>query len=105
MTRFQHNEQWFDVVPGPNGWDVQRLSTTGPAAVVGTSLFAGASADQALALARALVAEVQPVGVRLVPPDLSHSIRAGDLRIVPPDVAHPNFIRWTTDSTSFRKQS
>lgn len=104
MTRFRYNDIDFLVEANGPAWDLIRLGAEGARAVVGSALFAGASAEEASARAQALARAIHPVGVKIVGPDVAHPQRIGDLKIVGPDVTHPNFIRWEKDSVSFPAQ-
>ena len=101
MTSFTHNDAEFRVEPTGRGWTIFRERPGGASAPIATGLFAGSSEAEAQARARALVKALDPVGIRLVGPDLTRTLRSGDLKIVGPDVAHPNFVAWEKDSASF----
>ena len=103
MTRFSYNDAEFWLEPAGPGWTILRQRAGGSPAPIATGLFAGSSEHEAETRARELVKAIDPVGIKLVGPDLTRSLRAGDLRIVGPDVAHLNFIAWDKDSTSFPK--
>jgi hypothetical protein len=103
MASFFYNDSEFIVSPG--GWDVVRKLPDGTTVMVGTNLFDGLSPDEAEAKARALVQAPNPVGVKIVGPDVNHPNKIGDLKIVGPDITHPNFIYWDKDSSSFPKGS
>lgn len=103
MTRFTYNDAQFWLERAGQGWTILRQHAGGSAAPVATGLFAGSSEQEAEGRARALVKTIDPVGIRLVGPDLTRTLRSGDLRIIGPDVAHPNFISWDKDRTSFPK--
>lgn len=101
MQRFEHNDHGYGVEAAGTAWKVLRLDGEGAAAVVGCGLFEGAGPEEAAERARHLVARLDPVGVRIVPPNVSRPQAAGDLKIVPPDVARPVFVGWQADSTRF----
>jgi len=101
MANFKYNDMEFAVVAAGAAWDIQRVQPGGATAVVGTGLFAGASAADAEAKGLALVKAIYPVGIKVVGPDVAHPNMIGDLKIVGPDVTHPNFIYWDKDSASF----
>ena len=103
MTRFTYNDAEFWLEPAAQGWTILRRHAADAAAPIATGVFPGSSEAEAEARARALVKAIEPVGIKLVGPDLTHSLRSGDLRIVGPDVGRPNFIAWDKDSTSFPK--
>ena len=103
MSSFFYNDSEFIVIA--SGWDVVRKMPDGKTVMVGANLFAGATAAEAEEKARALVRSTNPVGVRIVGPDVNHPNMIGDMKIVGPDVAHPNFIYWDKDSSSFPKGS
>ena len=96
MKSFTYNDSEYSVEPATNGWDIvcQR----------GSRLFAGTSQGEALERARALVRLINPVGIKVVGPDVTHPNMIGDLKIVGPDVTHPNFIYWDKDSSSCPQQ-
>ena len=101
MANFKYNDMEFAVAAAGAAWDILRQLPGGATAVVGASLFAGASAAEAQTKALALVKAIHPVGIKVVGPDVAHPNMIGDLRIVGPDVTHPNFITWDQDSASF----
>jgi hypothetical protein len=101
MTRFTYNDLAFSLTAAGEGWDLTRHASSGLQAQVGTGLFKGLSADEALARGQALIQVIYPVGIKLVGPDVAHPALVGELQIVGPNVAHPNFIHWNTDSSSF----
>jgi hypothetical protein len=105
MTRFSYNdaEFWLEWGGQGQGWTILCRRADGSASPIATGLFGGASEQEARGQARELVKAIDPVGIKLVGPDLTRSLRSGDLRIIGPDVAHPNFILWDKDSTSFPK--
>ncbi|MFA5041153.1 MAG: hypothetical protein WC464_05930 [Bdellovibrionales bacterium] len=103
MPSFFYNDSEFIVRTG--GWDVIRKLPDGKTVMVGANLFEGLSPAEAEAKARLLVRATNPVGVKIVGPDVNHPSKIGDLKIVGPDVAHPNFVYWDKDSTSFPKGS
>lgn len=102
MTSFTYNDQVFSLAAAGDTWDITRGAAGQGMALVGTGLFKGLPADEALVRAQALVHAIYPVGIKLVGPDVAHPALVGDLRIVGPNVAHPNFIHWDKDSTSFQ---
>lgn len=107
MANFKYNDMEFAVQAAGAAWDILRVqpSVSGNVSVVvGTGLFAGASAADAQAKGQALVKAIYPVGVKIAGPDVAHPHMIGELRIVGPDVAHPNFIHWDKDSASFPAQ-
>lgn len=103
MPSFFYNDSEFIVKAG--GWDVIRKMPDGKTVMVGTNLFEGLTPAEAEEKARALVHVTNPVGVRVVGPDVNHPNMIGGLKIVGPDVAHPNFVYWNKDSSSFPKGS
>ena len=103
MTRFTYNDAEFWLEPEAQGWTILRQRGEGAPAPIATGLFVGSSEQEANARAQTLVKTIDPVGVKLVGPDLTHSLRAGDLRIIGPGVGRPTFVAWDKDSTSFAK--
>ncbi len=103
MTKFFYNDAEFEVVP--SGYDIRRKMSDGSFSLVGANLFPGMTAAEAQEKAQALVKSVQPVGVKIVGPDVTRPNKVGDLKIVGPDVTRPNFIYWDKDSSSFPKNS
>lgn len=103
MTKFFYNDAEFVVVP--SGYDIRRMKPDGSYSLVGSNLFGGLSAAEAEAKAHALIKSVQPVGVKIVGPDVTRPNKVGDLKIVGPDVTRANFICWDKDSSSFPKNS
>lgn len=101
MIHFIYNDTAYTVTSTGAAWDLTRTDAGGRVATVGTGLFAGVPASEVAARARALVQTLNPVGVRLVGPDVAHPLTVGDLRIVGPNVGHPNFVHWDQDSSSF----
>ena len=101
MQSFRYNDIDFSLTAAGSAWDLGRRSADGREAVVGTGLFAGTAADEALVRARALAKAIYPAGIRIVGPDVDHPLKIGDLKIVGPDVTHANFVYWDKDSTSF----
>lgn len=101
MSSFTYNDLVFSLTASGDSWEITRDAARGAKAQVGTGLFKGQPADEALAHARALVAAIYPVGIKVVGPDVAHPALVGDLKIVGPNVAHPNFINWNADSSSF----
>lgn len=99
MTKFFYNDAEYTVEP--SGYDICRLMPDGSTSFVGANLFPGMTADEAEAKAKALVKSIQPVGVKVVGPDVSRPNMIGDLKIVGPDITRPNFVYWDKDSTSF----
>jgi hypothetical protein len=104
MANFTYNDMEFAVNAAGAAWDILRMLPGGASAVVGTGLFAGASAADAQTKGLALVKAIYPVGIKVVGPDVAHPNMIGDLKIVGPDVTHPNFIYWDQDSVSFPAQ-
>lgn len=104
MANFQYNDMEFAVNAAGAAWDILRMLPGGASAVVGTGLFAGASAADAQAKGLALVKAIYPCGIKVVGPDVTHPNMIGNLKIVGPDVTHPNFIYWDKDSASFPAQ-
>ena len=102
MTRFTYNDQTFSLNASGDTWDITREASGKAPAQVGTGLFTGLNAEQALLRATDLVKAIYPVGIKVVGPDVAHPALVGDLKIVGPNVAHPNFINWDKDSTSFQ---
>jgi len=100
MTCFCYNDMEFALEPISDAWEIVRQRADGTWAVTATGLFPGVTASEAGDRARALVQTIYPVGVRIVPPDVTHPTRIGELKLVPPDVTHPNFIHWDRDSSS-----
>ena len=103
MTKFFYNDSEYTVEP--SGYNIRRLMPDGSIAFVGANLFPGMAASEAEAKAQALVKSIQPVGVKVVGPDVSRPNMVGDLKIVGPDITRPNFVYWDKDSTSFSKIS
>ena len=101
MANFNYNDMAFAIEAAGSAWDILRVLPGGATAVVGTGLFAGATAADAQAKGLALVKAIYPVGIKVVGPDVAHPNMIGDLKIVGPDVTHPNFIYWDQDSASF----
>jgi len=89
-----YNGKRFLLSRGKRGWDI----LVDGKGTLGAGLFEGASEEEALVRAKALIKDVHPVGIRLVGPDVTRSTRVGDLRLVPPNVTRPNFILWDKDS-------
>ncbi|MFA4995136.1 MAG: hypothetical protein WC521_07540 [Bdellovibrionales bacterium] len=103
MASFIYNDSEFIVKAG--GWDIVRKLPNGTTVMLGTNLFDGLSPAEAEAKALSLAHTINPVGVKIVGPDVNHPNKIGNLKIVGPDVAHPNFIYWDKDSSSFPKVS
>ncbi|HIJ62084.1 MAG TPA: hypothetical protein HPQ04_05270 [Rhodospirillaceae bacterium] len=101
MQTFRYNDIEFSLTVAGDAWDLASRSSDGREAIVGTGLFAGAGADDALLRAKSLSKTIYPAGIRLVGPDVDHPLKIGDMKIVGPDVSHPNLIYWDKDSTSF----
>lgn len=101
MSSFHHDDSTFELQPEGDAWALLRRTDDGQPHRIGTGLFRGLAAAEALAGARSLAQLANPVGVRIVPPDLAHTGNAGGLRLVPPDIAHPRYASWTGCSTSF----
>ncbi|MGE5385016.1 MAG: hypothetical protein ACM3SV_03925 [Betaproteobacteria bacterium] len=95
MKTFTYNDITFGVEKAGDGYDI-----TKGAAVVAAGLFKGVAAAEAEAKAEALVKTIYPVGIKSVPPDVTHPTMIGDLKIVPPDVGHSTFIYWNKDSVN-----
>ena len=103
MIGFRYNDIDFVVAPAQSGWDILRLRPGQEPAVAAAGLFAGLDKAEAEIKARALVASIYPVGVRIVGPDVGHPLLVGDLKIVGPNVNQPIFVHWEKDSSSFPK--
>ncbi len=103
MTKFFYNDAEFAIVP--SGYDIRRVMPDGSFILIGANLFAGMPAAEAEAKARELVKSIQPVGVKVIGPDVTRPIKVGDLKIVGPDVSRPSFVYWDKDSSSFSKNS
>ena len=103
MKSFTYNDSEYSVELATNGWDIVCQRGGGSSGFIGSGLFAGASECEALERARALVRLINPVGIKVVGPDVTHPNMIGDLKIVGPDVTHPNFIYWDKDSSSCPK--
>ena len=101
MKSFTYNDMEFSVEKAQDRWDISCKKADGNAALVAAGLFAGLAEAEAEARARALVRTMQPVGIKIVGPDVAHPNLIGDLKLVGPDVTHPNFIYWDKDSSSF----
>ena len=101
MQTFRYNDIEFSLTAAGAAWDLGSRSPDGRMAIVGTGLFAGAGADEALVRAKSLSKAIYPVGIRIVGPDVDHPLKIGDMKIVGPDVTHTNFIYWDKDSASF----
>lgn len=105
MLRFIYNDLPFSLEATGRAWDIIRHDPHTGHAVVATGLFSGLDPQAALARAQALVQQLQPVGARCIGPDVAHpctvSTPDGPLKIIGPGVGHPNFVRWTVDSSSF----
>ena len=104
MKSFTYNDFEYSVELATNGWDIVCQRGGGSSGFIGSGLFAGASECEALERARALVRLINPVGIKVVGPDVTHPNMIGDLKIVGPDVTHPNFIYWDKDSSSCPKE-
>jgi hypothetical protein len=103
VTKFFYNDAEYSIEP--SGYDIRRLMPDGSSTFVGANLFVGMDAPEAEARAKALVKSIQPVGVKVVGPDVTRPNMIGDLKIVGPDITRPNFVYWDKDSTSFSKSS
>ncbi len=103
MKSFTYNDMEFSVSKNDTRWDITCKRKDGKSVCVGTGLFQGADESTVQVRARALVASIYPVGIKIVGPDTAHPSRVGNMKIVGPDVTHPNFIYWDKDSTSFPK--
>ena len=103
MTKFFYNDSEYTIEP--SGYNIRRLMPDGSTTFVGANLFPGLTAPEAEAKAQALIKSIQPVGVKVVGPDVSRPNMVGDLKIVGPDITRPNFVYWDKDSTSFSKIS
>lgn len=101
MAKFFYNDAEYIIEP--SGYDVRKVLPNGSTVLVGGNLFSGMTAAEAETKGMALVKSVQPVGVNIVGPDVSHPTGIGNLKIVGPDVTHPNFVYWDKDSVSFSK--
>jgi hypothetical protein len=103
MATIKYNDMEFEIAPAGTAWEILRVLPSSNA-VVGTGLFAGASAAEAQAKGLSLVKSIYPAGIKVVGPDVAHPNMIGNLKIVGPDVMHPNFIYWDKDSVSFPAQ-
>lgn len=103
MTKFFYNDAEYIVEP--SGYDIRRVMPDGSHSFIGANLFPGLTAAEADAKAQALVKSIQPVGIKVVGPDVSRPNMIGDLKIIGPDISRPNFVYWDKDSTSFSKTS
>lgn len=103
MKKFFYNDAEYIVEQ--TGYDIRRVMPDGTTSLIGGNLFQGLSASEAEAKAEALVKTIQPVGVKVVGPDVSRPNMIGDLKIVGPDISRSNFVYWDKDSTSFSKSS
>ncbi|MDR3423503.1 MAG: hypothetical protein P4M13_00275 [Alphaproteobacteria bacterium] len=103
MTIFPYNDKEYTV--RQSGYDICRLMPDGSCAFVGVNLFQGMTAAEAEAKAKALVKSINPVGVKVVGPDVTRPNMIGGLKIVGPDVTRSNFVYWDKDSVSFPKNS
>lgn len=103
MKSFTYNDMEFSVSKSETRWDITCKRKDANAVCVGTGLFEGADESGVEARARALVASIYPVGIKIVGPDTAHPGLVGTMKIVGPDVTHPNFIYWEKDSASFPK--
>ena len=103
MTKFFYNDSEYTIEQ--SGYDIRRLMPDGSPTFIGANLFPGLTAPEAEAKAQALIKSIQPVGVKVVGPDVSRPNMVGDLKIVGPDITRPNFVYWDKDSTSFSKTS
>ena len=101
MTKFFYNDTEYTIES--SGYDIRRVLPDGSTAVVGANLFLGLTAAEAEAKAKALVKSIQPVGIKVVGPDVTRPNMIGDLKIIGPDITRPNFVYWDKDSTSFPK--
>ena len=97
--KFFYNDSEYTVEP--SGYDIRRRLPDGTTSLIGANLFAGLSVSEGEAKAQALVKSIQPVGVKVVGPDVSRPNMVGNLKIVGPDITRPNFVYWDKDSTSF----
>jgi hypothetical protein len=103
MTKFFYNDAEYIIEQ--SGYDIRKLMPDGSTAFVGANLFSGLASPEAEAKAQALIKSIQPVGIKVVGPDVSRPNMVGDLKIVGPDITRPNFVYWDKDSTSFSKTS
>ncbi len=103
MTTFFYNDAEYIVEPA--GYNIRRVMPDGSTSFVGANLFPTLTVSEAEAKAQALVQSIQPVGIKVVGPDISRPNMIGDLKIIGPDITRPNFIYWDKDSTSFSKTS
>ena len=101
MKSFTYNDTEFTVEKNCERWDISYKKADGKSAFIGAGLFQGTAESDIEVRARALVASIFPVGIKIVGPDTAHPNLIGDLKIVGPDVSHPNFIYWNKDSSSF----
>ena len=103
MTSFDYNDLAYTVEPAGTAWNIVCTRGDGKTAYVAAGVFAGLAESEAELRARALTRAINPVGIRLVGPDVGHPQKVGDTIIVGPDVGHPNFIYWNKDSASCPK--
>lgn len=103
MKTFSYNDLAYSIEPAGNAWDIVCTRGDGKTATVAAGVFPGVAEGEVEARARALVRAINPVGIRLVGPDVGHPQKVGDIIIVGPDVGHPNFIYWNKDSASCPK--
>ncbi|HAX91834.1 MAG TPA: hypothetical protein DCY07_06465 [Rhodospirillaceae bacterium] len=103
MSKFTYNDAEYIVEP--SGYDIRRVMPDGSSSLVAANLYYGLPVQEAEAKAQALVKSIQPVGIKVVGPDITRPNMIGDLKIVGPDISRPNFIYWDKDSTSFPKSS
>ena len=103
MTKYFYNDSEYTVEP--SGYDIRRVMPDGSTTLIGANLFPGMTAAEAEAKAQALIKSIQPVGIKVVGPDVSRPNMVGDLKIIGPDTTRPNFVYWDKDSTSFSKIS
>ncbi len=101
MTTLIYNDTEFSVEASDDAWNITRKLPDGRNAVVGSRLFVGLNAADAIERARGLIHAAFPVGVKTIGPDVAHPNLVGDLKIVGPDISHANFANWERDSSSF----
>ena len=101
MEKIVYNDKEFTIKS--SGYDIRRVMPDGSTALIGANLFAGLPPAEAEAKAKALIKSIDPVGVRVVGPDVTRPNMIGDLKIIGPDITRPNFVYWDKDSVSFPK--
>lgn len=103
MTKFIHNDAEY--VVEPLGYNIRRVMPDGSSSYIGTNLFPGMTIEEASVKAKQVVKSVNPIGIKVVGPDVTRPNMIGDLKIIGPDISRPNFVNWEKDSISFPKST